>query len=1183
MRGLRALINQSKTNNYPEITEAFEKHFGFKGNPSLFYKEGVNNEKFKEFIDSLTATNDNIDSYEPQKVLREKLKEIFGNLIYKTNLSENVIDDIIEQAAESRSFLNAMKKIKHMEDNKNFVWMNVERANKGYVYTGKPMGYQEIPQVAKRLLDKDMDIYFANGISYNTMGTLARIQADHLAKLYDDIISLPENNAKAFEEMFNTSDSIVFADKFESVIPGFKDKVFIGSFGDKDSLIGFYTPPKDIEFPKGISRFEFTEIAKEIYAYQYADIMGMNKNGSFSAFKNAIKGFKSLEDFQDKVDNWIQEIGEPIIPIQNIRKREAALVSTTNTFDSVVQPTRTLILEEVVQEAGANDLVQSIKKDLSELNWQEFEEKHWMEEIFKEFHEAGDYGFENGLSYQEVVNKYYNPENPTAHNQIIFDRLKRYVEAVYDTGLEDGTSYISSNLFDLRAKINNIPQGKIFAFKDHYQGISSYTDKETGKVTEQAFLGKTLFNRSDIELTPELEKVLPKTSHPENIVLVGENSHKLKGVYKKFDDEQFVMLNGKPRRVLGYVENTDTSFFKNASSDVIKHANEVSLSSSISVKLPIEYEKEITAEQRKLIEKAKEKYLQSIADYKIGHLSVDDMSAMMRKLSSILEGGIGNMNILKDKTKMFVSEIHRIIRRPMEEGQSKFIYKSDRRIPPDVVVVHQHSPLLKALKKSNKGKGPYYAVGYRYPVPSIYNLGVYEVKSPKDFKYTDFLKVDAKYATKEDIAKAKEQLKDFLQDYSNIGTDHVVPHPSVIYLKIEGDNDGDHFNFVDVNGAFSNIYARAVLNLGKFSDEINQGKTIQDLITESRSRRNGQIPNEYIVTPQVEKGSDNSTKLGRKGAGDLIDSRAIALEAKSKVGVISASIRTLYLFDKMFHDIASKGKESIYYDKRFPIGKDEKKKTIYKTGKQLTDEIFTGKYPVDGLNENFKEQSAMILQLALDFGSSNADQFPSDWMERLMDTVGFNPKYSELITTLSTNYDSFKAETLNDIILGTFTKDNTINYKDLPRAIAERNGLSEKAPLLKRDNNGYNYKIGEAYELYTELGKDKAIQKASEQLENNFDPFIVYGIAKNKYSNELAPLIKILENIKTMSEFKSIDGSVGKFLDKSGKLSDNPLYVGYIAREERPALLKAIAEEYWDKKFKVGNREIKYGDIFKKI
>lgn len=81
-----------------------------------------------------------------------------------------------------------------------------------------------------------------------------------------------------------------------------------------------------------------------------------------------------------------------------------------------------------------------------------------------------------------------------------------------------------------------------------------------------------------------------------------------------------------------------------------------------------------------------------------------------------------------------------------------------------------------------------YTVGYRYPVPSIYNLGVYKIRVQED--------LDPK----------------LFGQYKNMGKDQVVTHPLTTYMKLEGDNDGDHVFFLSARGEMGKILSNAVLD-----------------------------------------------------------------------------------------------------------------------------------------------------------------------------------------------------------------------------------------------------------------------------------------------------------------------------------------------------------------------------------
>lgn len=127
-------------------------------------------------------------------------------------------------------------------------------------------------------------------------------------------------------------------------------------------------------------------------------------------------------------------------------------------------------------------------------------------------------------------------------------------------------------------------------------------------------------------------------------------------------------------------------------------------------------------------------------------------------------------------------KIDGIINKPKNPGQSMFIRESNLDIGRNEVIMSEKSgfviqarkeiqaeidkldPItdadqIDALKKDMKDN--LYTVGYRYPVPSIYNLGVYKIRVQED--------LDPK----------------LFGQYKNMGKDQVVTHPLTTYMKLE--------------------------------------------------------------------------------------------------------------------------------------------------------------------------------------------------------------------------------------------------------------------------------------------------------------------------------------------------------------------------------------------------------------
>lgn len=201
--------------------------------------------------------------------------------------------------------------------------------------------------------------------------------------------------------------------------------------------------------------------------------------------------------------------------------------------------------------------------------------------------------------------------------------------------------------------------------------------------------------------------------------------------------------------------------------------------------------------------KAFERTVASLKDFNINVNSFASINMMIGKLVSLGKAGAGTNSILGSRIKEFLSDVDKIINKPADNGQKVYIRESTREISPEEVIMSRESPLVQQMLQEVAGdikeirdnvnmtdtekdeaikyiENNLYTVGFRYPVPSKYNLGLYKVRFAEDMENWRH----------EVVIKGKKVIK------SIVGPDQVVPNPLATYLKLEGDNDGDHIFFL---------------------------------------------------------------------------------------------------------------------------------------------------------------------------------------------------------------------------------------------------------------------------------------------------------------------------------------------------------------------------------------------------
>lgn len=133
--------------------------------------------------------------------------------------------------------------------------------------------------------------------------------------------------------------------------------------------------------------------------------------------------------------------------------------------------------------------------------------------------------------------------------------------------------------------------------------------------------------------------------------------------------------------------------------------------------------------------------------------------------------------------------------------------------------------------------------------------------------------------------------------------------------------------------------------------------------------------NDFIVADQVDKATKSAERIS------LVDSRAIALEAKQSIGFVSATIRTIGTIKQMMEQYLSlQGSEKEAYGKtELSFMDSETGVAGYKTVSDIYE-----KYGAMNLGRDYDAFAASQLQLTLDFGNSGATEFNKNWYEKLM-------------------------------------------------------------------------------------------------------------------------------------------------------------------------------------------------------
>jgi hypothetical protein len=815
---------------------------------------------------------------------------------------------------------------------------------------------------------------------------------DEKIKLWNDYLDLdsPIEWSKFFQKIFNSWNNIYFEWKewlYKDILSREKDKdifgkilewselndiynkwyIFSWNFWDKDSVFHFYKSPEELSnFIKKEDRNKFSEF---IYEYEYAFsnwFIIWDKFNNFESLKNYIlKDLNKLdkwkvisfENFKKKIKSneelfdwkWNSKVIESI---KNIKKRESATMSNYSTFDEVKIPLNTLVLSE----------------------------EYFVPEIFRKLHWKYDWNnlsksdikkFENDIDnlsqedIDKILNSFYTDwtsqwiQSYLKDYYILWeeDKLKDAIKTWFYNDYEDWTSYVTSDIAILRWSIQWLwnksqvkelfKEWKYNQFKDHFFGESKNNKRS---------LVKTLFNISD-EILDESGKKL------ENTVLAWSSSLKLKWEYLEYSEPKFIKVNWKLRKVLWEIKNTDTSYFRNAATDLFEEKENQTVSDSIKSTLWYLYAMKINKEQEIRIEESYQRLLWDLISVEFKWDLYSTLDKKIWKIVSEYWIWYWSSSILNNKISTFLNEVNKIINKPKDIWQSVFIKKSDIRISPTEVIVSWKSNIVKTIREDvieifwktdesfiwkkynelsldnkNKVDDNLYTVWFRYPVPSIYNAWWYRIKI------------------------AEKLPEEFLDEYKHIWENQVITNPISTYLKLEWDNDWDHVYFISAfpkwwRETSWHIIMKNILNLwedANFFEEISKDKTI--------------LKNKFIVSDQVKKDSNIEWEIS------LIESRNSSLDAKKRIWVVSAMWRTFKNLSQMFDENFSKNDiklvRTVYWEENWYINANQE---------EISFNDFRNIISNIDQNRKYNEEYTSLLQQTIDFWNSNRKDFWKDW------------------------------------------------------------------------------------------------------------------------------------------------------------------------------------------------------------
>ena len=730
------------------------------------------------------------------------------------------------------------------------------------------------------------------------------------------------------------------------------------------------------------------------------------------------RNFKNL----DAVKIPLSDKQKPILDSKTVRKREGPTGSNSNTFGWVKAKISTYIMAEVhpdvpwvFSESDIKKIESLLDGKASDADCKEYLDYYvpkilkGVQDLQSSWNQQYEWLSELWDHVSSVIQKTVARWEREPYRQSLSSMLE-FMKNVYLKDQQDGTSYASRWLWELRASIQ---WTSVWSFKDHMFWMVKRWDKALGN-----FLGKTLFNVKKIE--DENGKEIQMAA------LVWESSMKLKWGFVKYDKPKFFRANWKLIKIIWEVEWTDTSFFKNAATDVEEHAEDLTMSNQIKSHMSYPLQKMIEAIQDEQVRQILQKLKMELWDPKIKVKAGWAINQLNMLLASRTWVGWGTDSVINAKIQNAIMEINNVFEKPKEEWQSFFIEEVSTHIRPTQIIVHQDAPMVKLIREKQKAlldtldkesndykilKWEYdnyrwlYTSGFRYPVPSNFWVWGYEIIVAKHYSEPKMYEVDGKMVPKE-IWKDKngKPIYETFNPYEDLAKTSVVMHPMPAYAKHEGDFDGDHLWLLSAHEPFWGIVARSALWLEPADDPVKKMRPdyTQDEIEEmakwvkSKSifnKLNG-IKNDFIVVSQVEKDSNQKTadkiaenisqreKAKNKHAWYLFldEQTTIAVDAKSNVGIVAASIRTFeqlsYLFKKIQNVPEWSERDKLLRQQVIIKWRDEDwvRKDILVTYKDLYDE-----YGDMVLDESFAAIASSILQVTVDFWASWLSEFKKDW------------------------------------------------------------------------------------------------------------------------------------------------------------------------------------------------------------
>lgn len=901
-------LNYTQKVEHEKIIENFRKNFGTSTTENLdgqFYMSQLyqkKNTKFSKLIDSLYIKNPD-DTESINKIFDNFLLKLVDGLEYSYRWNDGILHNItgeqILKNIDRERIRNRFSSLRY-QDSSVVKKMDVVLSPDWFInYASWVSQFIETPLVFKAMKESLWEnIRFIDWFSEKTLKAFIKDQPvfrfAKWSKLNNmDLLWLI--NGTKFDAMYwSGKDSILWIDlvmKYRAALWLEKWEILTLWFGDKDWFAIVYKNHK-VKFKDTTSIEDKAEITALTYFYDMAIsswFIKIDKVTAEKTFNSFIKDFNkmkdgSFENFQKTLftyeKNWIRltditagakryknESDELIqwfrmfkTSSDDIRKRMGSSASKRNLFQWYVgkKAKYEWDLKKYLQSSWHKALILRKVKDT------DLEDIFsWIESTEEKVVAFRKYAEDKKINVNSIFNEIDIETKQLPTNEKILERIEKQ----FLDDLEDGTWYITEDIWKINGKING---GSETVLKSHIQWVNTDWLINLGKGQMNA--ARVAYD--GVELTETL--------------MMWEGMHKIKWGWKDLRDaswrswEFIEMKQGNKYvkyEIIGIDDNIDYSFYKEATSTRVFPKDNVSINNLIGW---------FEGEYLELLNsKIRNKITKRISEFQKNYISDDklqdfygNVNVLMKKLIEWNEELKYSDQYYNQKFEWLFSDLKWMIDEIRTEWYWFKALNASVDIHPDEVLIHPSNPLAKKLLK-DFWDGEKYIVTTRYPVSDKYVSGIYRVVFD-----------------------------------SSIDKKHIITHPENAFYKLRADFDGDTITWYSLKDEYGSIAWRAIFGNAqgfKPQDIISWEKSlidmnIDDLVTYIDSNFDfsptGARLNTYIEAPEVSTVDSHTYR-------NFITNTFIAQKAKNGISIGASTVRTADIMQRAIDKLVAAGPSQV--------------------------------------------------------------------------------------------------------------------------------------------------------------------------------------------------------------------------------------------------------------------------------